>query len=392
VLSFARAVVRRFAERAATIRPGWTHGWRVRPIADGHPHAPDIPAPSRARRQRPDRPKAGDCMWLEIEKLIRQGILVPGARRNGAIGWRDNFTCEEIPLNRCREYRCSVTYDANLDEPATASLWLKFWMRDPATGHEREIKQQVGVAKRWGALWFCDHGRCSKRLCQPNNGARFAPPQAWGIRFPNPPRDRARIRHPAAQSDPNPPPNPLPPGGYETAPIRSSAGDPSTEPVANATRTGWPADKRPAKSDAQQSRSCGRRPEKDDEHIASSPARGRWWAWSLAKVTLVKRAFVGNRHGENDRTRSSTNAARANRATGLLAKVAQARTPSNGALAGSGKPSWCRPPAPWPACPLGWARASWRGGNQNDNRLGALSHDERAPSGFGPTGLGCLIS
>ncbi len=209
VLSFAPAVARRLAELAATLRPASPRGWPVRRTAAGSPHVPDMPDRSTTgdgltapppetewtsgttpklsqpgvHRRRADRPKAGDCMWLEIDKLISQGILVPGARRNGMIGWPDYFKCEDIPSSRFREYRCSVTYEANLEEPATASLWLKFWMRDPTSGNEREVKQRVAVAKRWGAWWFCDHGRWSKRLCQPNNGARFASPQAWGIRF-----------------------------------------------------------------------------------------------------------------------------------------------------------------------------------------------------------------
>lgn len=368
MLSFARAVARRLAELAATLRTGWPRGWRVRRTAAGSPHVPDMPDSSttgdgptapppeteltsgttpklsqpEVHRRRADRPKASDCMWLEIDKLISQGILVPGARRNGMIGWPDYFKCEDIPSSRFREYRCSVTYEAHLEEPATASLWLKFWMRDPTSGNEREVKQRVAVAKRWGAWWFCDHGRWSKRLCQPNNGARFASPQAWGIRFPNPPRNRARMQHPAGHSDPNSPPNASPPGSYETTPIRRPASDrhhPSTNPVANAAQASWLADELPAKSDAKQSASCGRR--LDDEHTASSPACVRRWAWFLAKLALVKRAFVGG----TDCTRFSPTAARDHRGTGLLRKLGQAKYVAKRCVR-----QFCQAVVVWPAC------------------------------------------
>src|SRR6266545_1119573 len=194
VRSFVRAIARRFTDSAAKLRPGWLPGWRVRPIPEGSFYKPEIPdEPSAAdpaampetepglgtigpqptriyrpgARRRTDRPKAGHCMWLDIDRLIGQGILQPGSRRQGAIAWRDTIACEYTTVDRARrrtgEYVCSVGFDADLEEPATTTVRLCYCVHDPATGNLRAVDQLVGMAWIYGELWFVDNGRRSKR-------------------------------------------------------------------------------------------------------------------------------------------------------------------------------------------------------------------------------------
>jgi hypothetical protein len=304
-------------------------------------------------RRRTVRPKAGHCMWLDIDRLIGQGILQPGSRRQGAIAWRDAIACEYTTVDRARgrtgEYVCSVGFDADLEEPATTTVRLSYCVHDPATGNLRGVEQLVGMAWIYGELWFVDNGRRSKRLCLPPNGARFACPQAWGVRYKSPnPGQAGAARHsrcpgsrlPAEFGDSNwscrvAPPKTAggwhvrpPPGSRETPAIRPSANDgkpSSTDPVADTSGTGSSADKRSAKSHAEQTGSCGRQSEEADEGKDSHPAFGRSCAWLLTKITKVKRAFIGNHCRRTHRNPCSTKTARANREHGLVTKFAQAK-------------------------------------------------------------------
>ena len=291
--------------------------------------SPSVAAPTstppRRTGRRTDRIKARDCMWLDIEMLIRQGIVIPGAHQKGVIGWRSNFTCDQIPYDRLhsanfdRDYICTVDYDANFVHPPAGSVRFRYRVCDPMTGKQRVVEHDVAIAKNWGKWWFIDHGRLCRRLCLPpladrfgSPQPRFASPQAWGVRFANlkrAARRPTRIRRPAEHSDPHAPPNAasgattagrhVRPQGHETALI-------------------------PATKD----------PEKDHEHMAAKCAPAPRWAWLLAKAAVVPRAFADIRRRENGQDRRSAKCAKAKRGTWFRTKIIAARDASKKCVTG----------------------------------------------------------
>jgi hypothetical protein len=244
-VAFACAVAQRFAKLVGILRPGWIRSRSISPAIDSRRSPLNASSTLDGRteftrsagRPRRTRPNAKQCIWLDIETLMRERILVPYAKSCGGIAWRDNITCEYFPddcmetVNSARDYVCWVGFAADMCEPALAGIRLRYRTCDRATRRQRVADHRVGLARIGNAWWFIDNGRWSKRLCLPLGADRFRPPDVWNIRYrvpsprhePQPPSQNVPARQPGNGSH-SPPANMEPIGRHPEKPaVRSNA-------------------------------------------------------------------------------------------------------------------------------------------------------------------------
>ena len=144
------------------------------------------------RRSRDKRQTVESCLTLAIERLVRERVLVPGSRTGGTLYW----------TNAAGEPAAWVGYEADMTDPASSRLRLRYAAPDPGTGQPRPVDQQVSLMTtrlslgglRW---WFVDDGRRVGRLYLPLGGGRFRSRLAHGLVYASQyetSRDRPRRR------------------------------------------------------------------------------------------------------------------------------------------------------------------------------------------------------
>jgi hypothetical protein len=140
------------------------------------------------RRQGTDQAKPEKPIWLEIDELIGQGLLQPGARRVGVM----NLRCGTL----------SADYEADMVDPANAWLRLRFCTRCPPNGYRRVVDQRLALVAE-GSRWrFLDRGELCEQLVLRFGGfrrPRLTAPRPPS-RPPRPPRPPAQPRRQLAQT------------------------------------------------------------------------------------------------------------------------------------------------------------------------------------------------
>jgi hypothetical protein len=95
-------------------------------------------------------------VWLDVDNLPAQQMLIPGGYTTGTIGWLDSSTCARSRPDRARDCRCSVDFEADLRDPDTLSIWLRYALPDPRTGGRKPAPpQEVGIAWLEGGVLVC---------------------------------------------------------------------------------------------------------------------------------------------------------------------------------------------------------------------------------------------
>ncbi len=111
-----------------------------------------------------------DSLILDLAKLLRDGHVVRGQRRCGTLHWRDVRSGQEVG---------SVTYEADLTEPAAAWVRLLYSCERGGSRHRLDYRIQLTATRpRFGGfrLWFTcpvSGQRCAK-LYRPVGGDLFA--------------------------------------------------------------------------------------------------------------------------------------------------------------------------------------------------------------------------
>jgi hypothetical protein len=336
-VAFVCAVAQRFAKLAGILRSGWIRSRSISPAIDSRRSLLNASSTRNGRtefnrsagRPRRTRPNVKQCIWLDIETLMRERILVPYAKSCGGIAWRDNITCEYFPddcmetVNSARDYLCRVGFAADMCEPALAGIRLRYRTCDRVTRRQRVADHRVGLARIGNAWWFIDNGRWSKRLCLPLGADRFRPPDVWNIRY----------RAPSPRHEPQPP--------SQNVPARQPGND-SHSPPANMEPIGRhpekPAVRSKAETDQQQANEarslCTNALAINDRDPApGTPAAAGMESWLLAKAAQVL-AFICPRGHRSPSHRHL-------RGTWLRRKVATAASAATGYVTGSaGRPLW----------------------------------------------------
>ncbi len=345
------AVAHRFAKLVGILRPGWIGSWSISPAVDSRRSplgtsstpdgwttadamtaslvgrtdvtTPDAITASRAARiemtefnrsagrPRRTRPNAKQCIWLDIETLMRARIMVPYAKSRGAIAWRDNITCEYFPddcletVNAARDYVCRVGFAADMCEPALAWIRLRYRTWDRATGRERESDHRVGLARIGSGWWFVDNGRWSKRLCLPLGADRFRPPQVWNIRY----------RVPSPRHERSQPPS-------QNIPIRQPENDGHFPSVNTSARNDTESMRIQQQANQIQSACTNAPAANTPDHASTEPAIAGSKSWRLAQGAKVLAFFDPRRCCGNARHRSPRH--RYRRGTWFRRKIATA--------------------------------------------------------------------
>jgi hypothetical protein len=115
-------------------------------------------------RTRQPRPRVDSALTLDIGRLLREQVLIPGSRTSGTAYWTSQATGQSI---------ASVGYEADLTSETTPFLRLSF-----VSGQRREVKQLVPLVTtrphfggvRW---WFVDGGERVRCLYLLASGDRF---------------------------------------------------------------------------------------------------------------------------------------------------------------------------------------------------------------------------
>lgn len=137
------------------------------------------------RRWSSGRVLVEDGLVLDINKLMRDGIISPGARRSGSLVWRRVPNGEQI---------ASVSYSANAHDPEDARLHLTYRVNgDPQDyGIDLETTRPNFGGDRWWMICPAT-GRRVAKLYLPNGGKIFASRQAYGLAYRSQ-RERAHER------------------------------------------------------------------------------------------------------------------------------------------------------------------------------------------------------
>jgi hypothetical protein len=117
------------------------------------------------------------ALTLDIGRLLREQVLVPGSRTSGTAYWTNEATGQPI---------AAVIYEANLTGDIAPSIRLSFAVPDTSTGQRREVEQLVPLVTtrphfggvRW---WFVDGGERVRCLYLPSGVDRFRSRRAHGL-------------------------------------------------------------------------------------------------------------------------------------------------------------------------------------------------------------------
>jgi hypothetical protein len=84
-------------------------------------------------RRRPGRPTVEASLTLNVDLMLQRRVLAPGSRTRGVMNW----------TNPKGEVTSSVSYEADMTDPANSWLRLRFSTPDPLTGQRRQVDQRV---------------------------------------------------------------------------------------------------------------------------------------------------------------------------------------------------------------------------------------------------------
>jgi len=108
------------------------------------------------------------CLTLDINRLIRERVVLPGSLTRGIMYWN----------NAVGERAVSITYEADLNHPASSWLNLGYVKWRSSTGQPHEIDQRLPLTTtrphlggwRW---WFLDGGCRVGRIYLLPDGDQF---------------------------------------------------------------------------------------------------------------------------------------------------------------------------------------------------------------------------
>jgi hypothetical protein len=139
-------------------------------------------------RSRLRRSRVHAALTLDIGRLLREQVIVPGSRTSGTAYWTSEATGQSI---------ASIRYEADLIGETTPFIRLSFAVPDTSTGQRREVEQLVPLVTtrpnfggaRW---WFMDGGGRVRCLYLPSGGDRFRSRRDHGLVYASQYRDRKR--------------------------------------------------------------------------------------------------------------------------------------------------------------------------------------------------------
>jgi hypothetical protein len=118
-----------------------------------------------------------NALTLDIDDLLRRGVLARGSWTRGVISW----------LGPAGEVAASVSYEADMASAAGRYLRLRFSTLDPQGGGRRQADQRVALTvTRPGfggeRYWFVDDGRRVGQLHLPHGSDQFRSNRAYSQR------------------------------------------------------------------------------------------------------------------------------------------------------------------------------------------------------------------
>jgi hypothetical protein len=119
--------------------------------------------------QRHSKQLVENCpLSLDIDRLMKLNILVPGFPTSKPIYWTDSAGQKVL----------SVWFEAQVVHPTLSWIELRFSITDPRSGERREVAQTIPIARTYPGFgrvryWFVDEGRRVGKLYLPEGSDQF---------------------------------------------------------------------------------------------------------------------------------------------------------------------------------------------------------------------------